>query len=135
MSVRCEGMSFLGDDVSVTTKDIGRDAFRGAAGLDGFEASLADCGGRGLLERPGVPDTVWLRESFCGWTLSEIVSSTGRGLRAWAMAKGPAWRGRNGAAMAPSTKLDKTVTGRTFSLIFSRRTASEAPKTMRWTLL
>lgn len=64
-----------------------------------------------------------------------MVSSTGLGLRACAMARGPACLGRKGAATLASTILDNTVTGRTFSLIFSFRAGSGAPKTIRWTLL
>lgn len=66
---------------------------------------------------------------------STMVSPDGWGLRAWATARGPAHEGRMGTAMLARTKLDRTVTGRVFSRIFSWRTVSARPKTMCWTLL
>jgi len=92
--------------------------------------------GRGFLVRVGPPPlTVWLRPSFWVWTLSEIVSSTGLGFRACAMARGPAWAGKKGAATLASTMLDRTDTGKVFSFIFSFLAGSDTPKMMRWTLL
>ena len=58
MSFRFMGESLFGVDVSVTTTDIGRDALRGVEGLEGLGESFVLCGGRGRLERTGVPDTV-----------------------------------------------------------------------------
>ena len=66
---------------------------------------------------------------------STMGSPDGWGLRACATARGPAHEGRMGTAMLASTKLDRTVTGRVFSRIFSWRTVSARPKTMCWTLL
>ena len=61
--------------------------------------------------------------------------ATGCGLRAWATARGPAHCGNIGSATLASTKLERTVTGSTFSVIFSCRAASASPKTICWTLL
>ena len=81
----------MGVGASLAIIDMGRDALLGVEAAGGVEASLVDCGGgRGLLVRPGAPDTVWLLDKRCGCTLSDIVSSTGRGLLACAMASGPA---------------------------------------------
>lgn len=66
---------------------------------------------------------------------SEMVSTTGRGFLAWATARGPAQWGRNGHATLARTKLPRTITGRTFSVIFSCLPVSEMPKTTCCTLL
>jgi hypothetical protein len=87
------------------------------------------------LDLDDPPVTVLLLPTLAVCTLSEMMSSTGLGFRACAMASGPAWTGRKGAAMLARTRLESTVTGRTFSLIFSRRCGSAEPKTMRCTLL
>ena len=51
--------SFLSVGESLTSIDMGRDALLGVEVPGGVEASLVACGGgRGLLERPGVPETV-----------------------------------------------------------------------------
>lgn len=57
------------------------------------------------------------------------------GRRACAIAKGPACLDKNGVAAAPSTMLDSTMTGRTFSLMRSLLTASGPPNTILCTLL
>lgn len=62
--------------------------------------------------------------------LSVVGSVIGCGLRACATAKGPAQRGIMGSATLARTKLESTVTGRTFSLIFSWRAVSASPNTM-----
>lgn len=87
------------------------------------------------LDLDDPPVTVLLLPTLAVCTLSEMISSTGLGFRACAMASGPAWIGRKGAAMLARTRLESTVTGSTFSLIFSRRWGSAEPKTMRWTRL
>jgi hypothetical protein len=51
------------------------------------------------------------------------------------MASGPASAGRKGAATPASIMLERTVTGRTFALMGSRRMLSTGPKMMCWTLL
>jgi hypothetical protein len=111
---------------------------RGAATLYDLSSSGSECPeacfarlGRGEAG----PATVLLRPTRAACTLSEIMSSAGRGLRACATAKGPACRGSQGAAILAIIKLDRTVTGRMFSLIFSRRCGSAEPNTMRCTLL
>jgi len=81
----------------------------------------------------GVPDTVLLLEIFCTWPSSDIVSSFGRGRRACDMANGPACLSSQGVATPAIMMLDNTVTGRMFSLIFSRFVSM--PKTILWTLL
>ena len=85
------------------------------------------------LDEP--PVTVLLLPTLAVCTLSEMMSSTGLGFRACATASGQAWSGRKGAAMLARTRLERTVTGRTFSLIFSRRWGSAEPNTIRWTRL
>lgn len=72
--------------------------------------------------------------SFVSSSSSPVVS-TGFGLRACATARGPAHCGIIGKATLARTKLDRTVTGNTFSLILSCRAESAKPKTMCWTLL
>src|SRR4051812_43139842 len=83
-----------------------------------------------LLDPDVVGDTVWLRDILCTWGASDITSPLDWGLRAWAIAKGPAHFGRNGTATLAKTKLASTVTGRTFSFIFSSLTGSANPKTI-----
>lgn len=73
--------------------------------------------------------------SFSFSLVSTRSSASGFGLRAWATARGPAHCGIIGRATLARTKLERTVTGRTFSLIFSWRPVSARPKTMCWTLL
>jgi hypothetical protein len=88
---RLPGESLVGVGESLTNMDMGRDALLGVEVPGGVEASLVACGGgRGLLERPGAPETVWLLDMRWGCMLSDMVSSTGRGLLACAMASGPA---------------------------------------------
>lgn len=56
---RLPGESFVGVGESLTNIDMGRDALLGVEVPGGVEASLVACGGgRGLLERPGAPETV-----------------------------------------------------------------------------
>ena len=51
--------SFLGVGESLTGIDTGRDALFGVEVPGGVEAALVACGGgRGLLDRPGAPETV-----------------------------------------------------------------------------
>lgn len=99
----------------------------------GSSPELALIGSRGLRGRP--EDTVWLLEILCVWLASEMTSSFDCGLRACAIARGPAHCGRIGTATLARTKLASTVTGRTFSLIFSSLAGSATPKTMCCTLL
>lgn len=66
---------------------------------------------------------------------SDSASTTGRGFRACATARGPAHCGRSGHAILARTKLPRTVTGRTFSVILSCRALSGRPKTTCCTLL
>ena len=87
---------------------------------------------------PGV--VVWLRVILCAaivcvWLGSDMTSPVEEGFRACAIANGPAHFGRKGTAILASTKLARTVTGSTFSLIFSCLTGSANPKTMCCTLL
>lgn len=99
--------------------------------------SLASCGaGRDFLELLGLPVTVALLANFgMGTGASDIISSTGRGLRAWLIANGPAWCGNNGTPTPASTRLASTVVGRTFSCMRSLLGGSPPPNTMRCTLL
>lgn len=62
-------------------------------------------------------------------------SSTGRGLLAWAIASGPACCGSKGSPTPASTRLDRTVTGSTFSCILALRIGSPPPNTILCTLL
>jgi hypothetical protein len=56
---RLLGESFVGIGESLTSIDMGREALFGVEVPGGVEASLvAGGGGRGLLERPGAPETV-----------------------------------------------------------------------------
>lgn len=71
----------------------------------------------------------------CSCGCSEMVSSVGRGLRAWATANGPTSLGRKGAATAPKMMLLRTVVGRTFSRIFSASRVSWVPNTILCVLL
>jgi hypothetical protein len=66
---------------------------------------------------------------------SELSSVIGWGFRACATARGPAHLGNIGRATLARTKLDRTVTGKTFSLILWCRTVSATPNTMCCTLL
>src|SRR5437762_14361194 len=66
---------------------------------------------------------------------SDIRSLDDCGFRACATASGPAQCGTTGTATLPRTKLARTVTGSTFSVILSCRAASGRPKTICWTLL
>lgn len=83
--------------------------------------------------------TVCARDGFALLTAVVAVSrsgaSAGRGFLAWATARGPAQAGNIGHATLAKTKLARSVTGRTFSFIFSWRPESEIPKTICWTLL
>jgi hypothetical protein len=72
---------------------------------------------------------------FAATAGSDIVSITGRGFRAWATARGPAHCGNKGHAILARTKLPRTVTGRTFSVIFSCLAVSDSPNTTCCTLL
>lgn len=66
---------------------------------------------------------------------SELSSVMGCGFRACATARGPAHLGIIGRATLARTKLESTVTGRTFSLILWCRAVSASPNTMCCTLL
>lgn len=84
--------------------------------------------------------TVSDREGLVLLAVTVVVASTseasaGRGFLAWATASGPAQAGRRGHATLARTKLARSVTGRTFSFIFSWRPEPEMPNTMCWTLL
>lgn len=92
--------------------------------LDRVLAELTVCARVGAMFLTGV-----------GAGATSVVFSTGRGFLACATARGPAHWGRKGHAMLASTKLPSTVTGKTFSVIFSFLALSEIPKTMCWTLL
>lgn len=70
---------------------------------------------------------------MCG--SSDMVSSAGLGRRACATARGPTCLGKNGAAIAARTTLERTVVGRMFPWIFSGLTAPMDPNTMFCTLL
>jgi hypothetical protein len=85
---------------------------------------------RARLEREFPAVTVRALEGLV-FSLGSCVSLvTGCGLRAWATARGPAHCGNIGSATLASTKLERTVTGRTFSVIFSCRAVSASPKTI-----
>jgi hypothetical protein len=82
---------------------------------------------------PGV--VVWLRVILCAawicvWLVSDMTSAVDEGFRACAIASGPAHLGRSGTAILANTKLASTVTGSTFSLIFSGLAGSPNPKTI-----
>lgn len=62
-------------------------------------------------------------------------SSIGRGLLACAIASGPACCGRRGSPTPASTRLERTVTGSTFSFIRALRRGSPPPNTILCTLL
>jgi hypothetical protein len=81
------------------------------------------------------PATVWLLVIFCACPASEIVSSVGLGLLPCAIANGPAHLDSAGTATAARMRLESTVTGNTFSLIFSLCNPSLAPNTILCTLL
>lgn len=88
------------------------------------------------LDREFAELTVCAREGLVFALVSTAGSIvTGWGLRACATARGPAHLGNMGKATLARTKLESTVTGSTFSLIFSWRAVSATPKTMCWTLL
>jgi hypothetical protein len=56
---RLLGESLVGVGESLTSIDMGREALFRVEVPGGVEASLVGCGGgRGLLERPGAPETV-----------------------------------------------------------------------------
>ena len=133
------------------------------AGTDGFDRKFATRGDFGTCDNGGdrlsevgaldvlgpslrldrvVPGvTVWLLVTLgAPWfgavdAVSAGVSVMGRVLLACATASGPAHAGNSGTPTLASTKLARTVTGRTFSVIFSWRPELERPKTMCWTLL
>lgn len=117
-----------------------------------FEGDFVECGllwagGSGALVTRLPPSFARLVLMLPEWTVcartgifltgagSEMVSSTGRGFLACATASGPAHWGSNGHATLARTKLAKTVTGSTFSVIFSCLAVSATPKTTCWTLL
>ena len=92
--------------------------------------------GRTFFDVLVLPVTVALLPSFCaGGKASDITSSIGRGRLACAIAKGPACCGSIGKAIPANTRLESTVTGKTFSCIFSRFSGSPPPKTILCTLL
>lgn len=108
------------------------------------------CGLRGFLDVPSFPSldpdcvfrvmlfpvTVWLLPSFCGGTGSSLTtSSIGLGRLACATANGPASLCSAGNPTLPNTRLDSTVTGSTFSCIFSLLAGSAPPNTIRCSLL
>ena len=83
-----------------------------------------------------LPETVALRPSLgAAAGASNPVSSIGLGLRAWAMASGPASCGRKGTPTLANTRLASIVTGKTFSCMRSLLGGSPPPKTILWTLL
>lgn len=61
---------------------------------------------------------------------SAAPSSTGRGLRACAIASGPACCGSSGRPTPANTRLERTVTGSTFSWIRALLVGSPPPKTI-----
>ena len=125
------------DDLEPGRRTLVGDAGCGAACALDSEA-LAERPSLARRDREWAADTVWARAgTFLLATMggSEMVSSIGRGFLAWATASGPAQCGRKGQATLASTKLPRTVTGRTFSVIRSCLPLSETPKTMCWTLL
>ena len=92
--------------------------------------------GLGLRAVLVLPETVALRPSFCaGGSASEIRSSMGLGLRACAIASGPACSGKEGRPILANTRLASTVTGSTFSCIRSLLGGSPPPNTILCTLL
>lgn len=89
-----------------------------------------------LLAGPVAPVTVLLRPSLCSCRgVSGATSSIGRGLRACATASGATCCDSRGTPTLARTKLDSTVTGRTFSCIRSLLTGSAPPNTILCTLL
>jgi hypothetical protein len=100
---------------------------------DGFRSgtSIRTFGGCFFLDLGLPSDTVWLLAKGWACPASDITSSACWGLRAWAMASGPACFGKKGAATPASMILARTVTGKTFAATFSRLPESEPPKTMR----
>ena len=103
----------------------------GASGALDLRCSLA------RLDLEVAAETVWALAGFGGSLASVVATSAvaGRGFRAWATARGPAHWGIMGRATLARTKLDRTVTGRTLSVILPWRAESARPKTMCWTLL
>lgn len=87
------------------------------------------------LDEPAVTVCALVGFQFSFSLVSSTRSASGCGFRAWATARGPAHWGIMGSATLARTKLERTVTGRTFSRIFSCRALSPRPKTMCWTLL
>jgi len=84
-----------------------------ASGALDFRTSLA------RLDLDVAAVIVWARVGFGASLVSVTVSGPmGRGFRACATASGPAHCGIIGSATLARTKLDRTVTGRTFSVIF-----------------
>jgi hypothetical protein len=77
---------------------------------------------------PDVEGVLCTRGAATGFSAGS--GSTGRGRRACATARGPAYHARAGTAMLASTKLDRTVTGRTLSRMRSLLTCSPPPKTI-----
>jgi hypothetical protein len=89
------------------------------------------------FERGLPPETVCALDGrflFAASAVSEMISAIGRGLRAWATASGPAQWANAGQPTLARTKLPRTVTGRTLSVIFSCLAASDTPKQMCCTL-
>jgi len=118
----------LGD--ANATDEIGNLAscVKSGGGTTGHEV-FANRGDLSFLLRVPEEPVVLLRTSFVG--ISDMVSWGIACFLACATARGPANRGRIGAAMLPTIKLARTVTGRTFS--FSRSfffVASPLPNTM-----
>ena len=93
--------------------------------------TLSSGAGRSLLDL--LDPIVLLLISFCG--VSEMLKLGIVGLLACATANGPANLGSIGTAIAPASKLARTVTGSTFSFNRSFFFVSTPPNTIRWTLL
>ena len=118
--------------------DVGRGVAAARGDLTGASAGILGFGALVILPASFVRFdfvvvgvTVCARATFEGpLVVSTIGSPIGCGFLACATARGPAHCGRMGTAMLANTKLAKTVTGRTFSVIFSCLAESPSPKTM-----
>jgi hypothetical protein len=104
-----------------------------SGGVFGLDSDCFKGAGRSFRLLVEAPVVVLLRTNLGG--VSVIVSSGVCGFRAWAIARGPAKRGRIGAAMLPRIKLASKVIGNTFSFNFSRFFCSTPPKTICCTRL
>jgi hypothetical protein len=132
-------ISVCGDLVEVEDSGRSKEAARTALGRTPFvvlDDELAILLSLALRDRVVLGVVVWLRAIFCCvWLPSDITSPVDCGFLACEIAKGPAHFGKKGTATLASTKLARTDTGSTFSLIFSCLVGSATPNTICCTLL